>query len=146
MKHSLLLVVAAISLFAGGPATAGEMTFYPVEVFVDSGERPLSAYQIEFTYDGSALTVVGIEGGEDPFGDAPYYDSAGMTGGRIVIAAFTTDGNPPRGRVRVARLHLAEEGRTVRELKARLIIAAGPDGARYETGAETDIQRGGDDE
>jgi hypothetical protein len=69
-----------------------------------------------------------------------------MTGGRIIIAAFTTDENPPRGRVRVARLHLAEKGTPRQELKARLIVAAGPEGAAYETGAETDIQRGGDDE
>jgi hypothetical protein len=146
MRHFLLLMTASLSLFMSGPAAAGEVTFYPVEVFVDSGERLLSAYQIEFTYDGSAVSVVGIEGGAEPFDDAPYYDPAGMTGGRIVIAAFTTDENPPRGRVRVARLHGAEEGRPGRKFRARLIIAAGPDGAGYEAWAETDVQRGGDDE
>ncbi len=82
----------------------------PVDAFVDSGDRPLAAYQFEFT--AVRGEIVGLEGGESVFTDAPYYDPAALhptaasPDDRIIVAAFSTAVDLPRGVTRVARLHL----------------------------------------
>ena len=132
------LFVIAISL-ASSPVRADEVSFYPLYVYVDSGDRRLSVYQFELLYDAEAITIVGIEGGTAPFDEAPYYDPAGMDEGRIVIGSFTTDEDPPRGRVLVAVLHVMQERTERRERGARLVLTAGPDGEKFE--AAIDIFR-----
>ncbi len=142
----LLALAAALLLCAaptGGkarPAPApgpGAPRFVAVDLYVDSGERKLAAYQLEITYQ-TRVKVLSLEGGEPAaFSAAPHYDPAGMTGGRIVIAAFTTDDeNAPEGRNRVARLHLWVEGGGAPELTARLMVAARPGGEHIEAKVE----------
>lgn len=86
--------------------------FESVDVFVDSGESPLSAYQFELQApprDGFDAVIVGIEGGEHAaYASPPYYDPAALQQQRVVIAAFSvaSEERLPRGRVRVARLHM----------------------------------------
>jgi hypothetical protein len=111
--------------------------FLPLDVWADSGEAPLAAYQVEVTYDGTGVKIVGIEGGETAaFNPAPYYDGRGMSGGRIVIAAFVAEGvdekDAPKGRTRVARLHLRVEGGGAPDCSVRLVTAARPGGGRIE--------------
>ena len=120
--------------------SAGEerARFRPLDIIIDSGEEALAAYQIEVTYDGSRVKIVGIEGGEaEGFHAAPYYDRKGMTAGRIVIAAFVeNDDDAPEGRTRVARLHLRVEGDAEPEISIRLVTAARPGGGRIEPEVE----------
>lgn len=120
------------------PAAGGELTFVPVRIFIDSGERPLAAYQFELSYDRRAVSLAGVEGGEGVWREAPYYDPRGLESGRIVIAAFTTDRQPPAGRIRVATIHLAIESNVFVEegLDATLTVAVDPDETPVEAAIE----------
>jgi hypothetical protein len=129
-------IVAAVVMLAGWDAIAGDRVeggrFRPVAVYVDTGSAPLAAYQVEVTVGTAEPTakIVGVEGGEAAaFRPAPYYDPAALQGGRIVIAAFTTDTTPPHGHVRVATLHLFEPAGCVPGYRARLVVAVTADGA-----------------
>jgi len=129
------------SMLQGKPsapvASRGEPPrFVALDVYVDTGGKPLAAWQFELA---GAATIVGVEGGEAPFREAPHYDPAALQGGRIVVAAFTLDPNPPGGRVRIARLHMEERG--VVDYAPRLIAAGAPGGGRLE--AKIEIVRTG---
>ena len=128
----------ACLLLAGLAPGEERVRFLPLDVFVDSGEERLAAYQIEVTYDASRVKIVGIEGGEaEGFREAPYYDRKGMTAGRIVIAAFVPDDDAaPSGRTRVARLHLRVEGDGELDCTVRLVTAARPGGGQIEPEVE----------
>ena len=127
-----LLLGAAAPEPAAGPAPAPGQRFAPVDVFVDAGEERLAAWQLEITYDGGKVQVLSLEGGEPQgFREAPWYDPAGMTGGRMVIAAFVSDdAQAPAGRNRVARLHLRMEKTGSPLPAAKLVTAAKPGGER----------------
>ena len=114
-----------------------EVRFVAVDLYADTAGKPLVAWQIELQCDAK---IVGVEGGEKP----PYYDPAALQGGRIILASFTTDPNPPAGRVLVARVHLQETGKTDSTAKytATLMAAASPGGARIEPKIEI-IRAGG---
>lgn len=89
--------------------------FIAVDVFVDAGQTPLAAYQVEFTGSaaGGSVTLVGLEGGEHAaFAAAPHYDPKALASSRVIVAAFSTGANLPTGKTRVARLHLRVEGGT----------------------------------
>jgi hypothetical protein len=103
--------------------------FVTVPVFIDSKDQPLAAYQFEFTAETGDVKIVGVEGGEHPaFKDAPYYDPAALQKGRIIIAAFNTGKDLPKGRTRVSTIHLAVSGSSRPTYAATLIVAATPDG------------------
>ncbi len=132
-------LAAAAVLVALAHAASAEVSFRPVDVYVDSGETLLAAYQIEVLYDNSRVKIVGLEGGEaKAFNEAPYYDPAGLEKGRIVIAAFVPEDvdleEAPAGRTRVARLHLQVEGpggdEAVYGMTIRLAVAADAEGRR----------------
>jgi hypothetical protein len=106
-----------------------EARFTAVEVWIDS-PRPLAAWQVEVR---TSAQVVGVEAGQAP-AEPPFYDPRALQGGRIVLAAFTTDAAPPGGRVRVALLHLRETGTA--ELSSKLVAAAAPGGARLDAKVE----------
>ncbi len=117
---------------------APPMRFVAVDVLIDSDSVRLGAWQIE--YEGSVgadadgrVMLVGVEGGEHPaYTRAPHYDPAALSGGRIVIAAYTTADDAPSGVTRVARLHLSipQGGEFVHGV--RLIAAGDSDGDRIE--------------
>ena len=98
-----------------------ETRFVAVEVYAETGAAPLAAWQIEILTDAK---IVGVEGVKE----TPYYDPAALQGGRIILAQFTTEPNPPAGRVLVARVHLMESGKT--DYTAKLMAAASPGGER----------------
>jgi hypothetical protein len=119
----LLLAVAPLPTRGATPAH-----FRPVEVWLDSGDAPLAAYQIEISADGNA-EIVGVEGGAaTPFTDPPRYDPAALQGGRIILATFSTAPELPRGRTRVATLHVREPGDRAPEYRATVVAAATSDG------------------
>ena len=111
-----LLVLGLIALFP-----EQEQRFVAVEVYAETGAAPLAAWQIEIQTDAK---IVGVEGVKE----TPYYDPAALQGGRIILAQFTTEPNPPAGRVLVARVHLMQSGKT--DYTAKLMAAASPGGER----------------
>ena len=125
-----LVIIVALALNA---RAAPAVRFVPVDVWFDTGEQSLAAYQIEVRYDATRVDIVGLEGGEHPaFTKAPYYDPRGLTGGRIVVAAFSTAKDLPAGRVRLARIHLRVAGDEAPSLQGKL-LTAGSTGARKIT-------------
>ena len=132
MKRSIFLLALTVLCLLPISAVAGDIAFYPVDIYIDTGEKPLAAWQLEVHYNDTDITITGVEGGDHPFGEPAYYDHLGMTQGRIVLAAFTTDRNAPSGRLRVARLHFMEEADGEGGISIRLILTAGPEGVPYE--------------
>lgn len=100
----LLLVLSAATAYA-------EARFTMVDVVVDSGEQRLAAWQVEVKAEQGDVQIVGVEGGasRQVYRDPPYYDPAALSGGRIIVASYTTK-DAPAGKVHVARLHLRVEG------------------------------------
>jgi hypothetical protein len=108
--HLSLPVLAALALLCGGASGTAAQRYQPIDVYIDSGDAPLAAYQVEVTVDGDAM-IVGVEGGDVPaFAAAPHYDPRALTGGRIIIADLDLGSDLPRGRTRVATLHMRESG------------------------------------
>ena len=118
--------------------TRPAVRFEAMDVYVDSGKHKLVAYQVEMRFDKNRVEIVGVEGGEvGAFREAPHYDARGLAGGKIILAAFTTDHkNAPMGRTRVARSHLRIEGGEKPEVEIRLMTAAEPGGRRIAAKAE----------
>ena len=99
-----------------------------VDAYVDSGDKPLAAYQFELTASGPGVALVGVEGGDAPaFADPPYYDPKANLQNRIIIAAFSAAADLPRGRTRVARVMVRLTGAAPAHWSARLDVAADPD-------------------
>lgn len=140
---ALACALAAASAREAGPS--GGVRFRALDVSIDTGAEALAAYQVEVSAgseggDAAAepeAKIVGVEGGErGAYAPPPYYDPAALQGGRIILAAFTAEDDPPRGRTRVARIHMAEpEGAEVR-YAARVVVARAPGGARIEARVE----------
>ena len=109
----------------------GGTRFEAIDVFVDSGELPLAAYQFELNSLTAGVEIVGIEGGEHAaFAEPPYYDSKAMNGNRVILAAFNTGKELPKGKSRVARVHVQVEGPEDRTWQTSLIASATTDGQR----------------
>jgi hypothetical protein len=139
----LLIVIAVLILSIPGALAEG-IRFRPVDVVIDTGSRPLAAYQFELAHDREVVKLVGIEGGEGLFRPAPYYDPRGLELGRVVIAAFTTNAHPPAGRVRVARIHVAYEGEAEPVLDGSLVLAATLEGVPIDASLELVFSTGGE--
>jgi len=133
MKARLLSVLAlAVALTARADQP---VRFTAMDVWFDASDHKLAAYQVEVRYDVEHIKIVGLEGGDHAaFADAPYYDRRGLTGGRIVIAAFSTADGLPTGRVRLARIHLQVEGDVVPDLQLRLMTTGDAEGRRITPG------------
>ena len=128
-----LALAAAFTMFASAdPDDKSAPRFVPVEVYLESPE-PVAAWQFELADRAGAMKVVGIErGGHDAFPHAPYYDRDALASGtapRIVVADYSLllGGALPRGRFRLATLHLMLEGEP--DFALRLVTATTPDGA-----------------
>jgi hypothetical protein len=77
------------------------------------------------------VKLVGVEGGEHAaFKQPPYYDPKALAGQRIVIAAFDTGADLPRGRTRVARLMVQARGPVTPTYAATVQVAASPEAKR----------------
>ena len=136
----LLATVAAALLAFGNPpqdpAAARAPAFRVLDVVVDTGAIPLAAWQLEVTVEGAAL--VGVEGGEPTaFRDAPRYDPKALQGDRIVLAALAAGDELPRGKLRVARLHVTTDGsREPLTPVLRSAVTADAEGRRFEAHLE----------
>jgi hypothetical protein len=123
--------VSVVQLEGPNDVKADAVRFEAIDVFVDSGNQPLAAYQIELASKTPGVEIVGIEGGEPAvFAEPPYYDPRAMSNNRVIIAAFTTGENLPAGRCRVARIHVQLQGPGVKEYETKLSVSATTDGKR----------------
>ena len=139
LTGAVILALALCSPLLVGEAdiVSSGVHFLGMDLWVDSGEEALAAYQVEITYDRNSVKIVGLEGGQGgTYKNAPYYDQNGFESGRIIVAAFTTGTDAPRGRTRVARIHVAVEGNVPPELTCRLMAAAKPGGRRISPKVE----------
>lgn len=114
--------------------------FEAIDVFVDSGNHRLAAWQLDIRSTANDVQIVGIEGGEhSAFAEPPYYDQRAMNNNRVIIAAFNTGDNLPSGRSRVARIHVQIRGSGARTWLAELTTAATADGTKIP--AEISIEK-----
>ena len=138
MRKFLLVALLLMLLLGGGIvnyfAWANSWTFQGFDLWIDSGNRRLVAYQVEINYDRRLAKIVGLEGGScAAYRQPPYYDSQGFAGGRIIVAAFTTaHAIAPQGRIRVARIHIATNTSKPLRIIPRLMTAASPGGKRID--------------
>jgi len=103
--------------------------FAPLHIYIDSGNKSLAAYQFELKATAGQIKIVGVEGGRsEAFKEAPYYDPAALANDRIIIAAFSTGSNLPKGRTQIATIHLQIIGETEPQYKLKLIVAGDADG------------------
>ncbi len=144
-----LALVGTILLLFAGTGLAGQQVstneaavrFCAVDVYVDSGAAPLAAYQLEFSVAGGAAKIVGIEGGEHPaFAEPPYYDPTAMQNDKVIIAAFNTApaSQLPRGKTRIATIHLRTTSAAELQYESKLEAAADSNGKRIP--AEISVQ------
>jgi len=125
----VLGTVAALALMA--QPEVGRFT--TVDLYVVS-DTPVAAWQVELAERSGAMQIVGIERGDDAtFRDPPYYDRVVLERAateRIVLASLSLSGADqlPRGRVRIARLHVRTIGAAQPDYEARLIAAGTADG------------------
>ncbi|OHB78833.1 MAG: hypothetical protein A2Z25_24450 [Planctomycetes bacterium RBG_16_55_9] len=131
-----IAIIILTSVFVMVPVLArqsdqGEpsVRFAPLHIYVDSGSRPLAAYQFELKATDGQIKIVGVEGGQhEAFREAPYYDPAALANDKIIIAAFNTGKDLPKGRIRIATIHLQIIGETKPEYELKLTVAADADG------------------
>ncbi len=127
-----------------GPRPAGnqqKVRFAPLHIYLNSGNKPLAAYQFEFKAAAGQIKIVGVEGGHHPaFKEAPYYDPAALANDRIIIAAFNTGSDLPTGRTRIATVHLQIIGDVEPEYEFELSVAADADG--HEIPAQISFEKG----
>jgi hypothetical protein len=148
----LLCCVAALGQ-GEGRAPGGEggrvVRFAAYDVFVDCGDVALAAWQVDVHgaegRNAGSIAIVGIEGGEhEAFARPPHYDPRAMQHDRVILGAFSTADEDalPRGRTRVARIHVRLEGPEgfEPEFDVRLETASAPLGAVVD--GEVSIEKG----
>jgi hypothetical protein len=139
MRAKIIGILVTLSivapLLASVPARTAKrpaedrVRFAPVHIYLDSGDKPLAAYQFELKARTGQIKIVGVEGGEHPaFHEAPYYDPAALMNDRIIIAAFNTGSDLPHGRIRIATIHLQILGDTEPQYELKLVTAADAEG------------------
>jgi len=115
--------------------------FAPLHIFLDSGSSSLAAYQFELKAVAGQIKIVGVEGGRhEAFKEAPYYDPAALAKDRIIIAAFSTGDDLPKGRTRIATIHLQIIGDTEPEYELKLTVAGDADAKKIP--AEITFEKG----
>ena len=128
---------------ASGPVTKPAVRFTYVDVYIDSRNEPLAAYQLELAAEKGDVKIVGIEGGEHAaFRAPPYYDPAAMSRDHVIIAAFNTGQDLPKGETRVARVHVQITGEQKPEYVLKLEVAASSEGQPI-SGATAAMTEGG---
>jgi hypothetical protein len=142
---SLAVLGVAAALSSSAQPDAGRFT--TVDLFVVS-DTPVAAWQVELTERRGALQVVGIERGDDAtFRDPPFYDRVVLERAvtdRVVLASFSVSDAEqlPRGRVRVARVHVRTSGAAEPDYEARLVAAGTTDGRPIDAQLSLETETG----
>ena len=149
LTFGLLGCLCCNSVLAGETSIPNPIHFRAVEIFVDSTNKPLAAYQLEFTASGTNAKIVGIEGGEHvAFKEAPFYDAKAMQHERVIIGAFSTAkaDKLPTGKTRVATIHLQTTGELPPRYEVQVKAAATVGGKKISVHANAqEKQRNEDD-
>jgi hypothetical protein len=150
MNKITTIILTSICLIVPVPAQHSEqdyssaqpgVRFAPLYIYIDSGNNNLAAYQFELKATAGQIKIVGVEGGKhEAFKEAPYYDPAALAKDRIIIAAFSTGSNLPKGRMRIATIHLQIVGDAEPQYDLKLIVAGDADGK--EIPAEITFEKG----
>jgi hypothetical protein len=137
MKKVIVIVLLSISIIVPVlarqtdveyPENQPKIRFAPLHIYLDSGNKSLAAYQFELKAATGQIKIVGVEGGRHrAFEEAPYYDPAALANDRIIIAAFDTGSKLPKGRIRIATVHLQIIGDTEPDYVLKLIVAGDAD-------------------
>ena len=137
MKKVIVIILLTVSVIvpvlarqsdSEYPENQPKVRFAPLHIYLDSGNKPLAAYQFELKATAGQIKIVGVEGGQhQAFKEAPYYDPAALANDRIIIAAFNTDSDLPKGRTRIATIHLQIIGDAEPDYDLKLIVAADTD-------------------
>jgi len=135
-------------LFAFGISFAqDDVRFVAVDIYLTS-PAPVAAWQFEFNDTNGLLKIVGVESGDsDAYPRAPYYDREAVqlgTADRIVVADFSMgdDEELPRGRFRIATLHLLLTGVDQPDFELDLVVAATRDGQAIDASISLELPRG----
>ncbi len=124
MPTLLLTALLATAAFAQRGDDAPAVRFEFIDIYINSGDAPLAAYQFELTDASESMKIVGIEGGEhEAFATPPYYDPKALRNNRVIIAALSTAADLPTGRTRVATVHVQVEVDVIPEITINLDIA-----------------------
>jgi len=144
MKKIMAIILTSIFLIVPVLARQSEqdiqtaqpkVRFAPLHIYLDSSNKLLAAYQFELKAAAgkpapakAGVKIVGVEGGEHKaFKEAPYYDPAALANDRIIIAAFNTGRDLPKGRTRIATIHLQIIGHAEPDYELKLTVAADAD-------------------
>jgi hypothetical protein len=125
-------------LFVAMRLSAAQVHFAAFDIFVDSKNVPLAAYQLEFSGPADQLRIAGIEGGEhEAFKTPPFYDPKAIQQERVILGAFNaaSASQLPTGRTRVATVHVQFTGPQPPPFSLKLHTAANPEGKSISTKA-----------
>jgi len=140
---SICLIVPVLAQQSGQDYSTAQsgVRFAPLHIYIDSGNSSLAAYQFELQAAAGQIKIVGVEGGgHKAFKEAPYYDPAALAKDRIIIAAFSTGSDLPKGRTRIATIHLQIAGDAEPQYELKLNVAA--DANAKEIPAEITFEKG----
>jgi hypothetical protein len=150
MKKLTVIILLSISIIVPVLARQGEqdiptvqsnVRFTPLHIYIDSGNKSLAVYQFELKAPAGQIKIVGVEGGQHKaLEEAPYYDPAALANDRIIIAAFNTGSELPKGRTRIATIHLQIIGNAEPDYELKLIVAADADA--NEIPAKISLEKG----
>jgi len=110
---------------------AVDIRFAAIDVMIDTADAPLAVYQLEIAAKKGDVKIVGIEGSEhEAFRDPPHYDPLAIQRERVILGAFNTAGAEklPRGKVRIATIHLQVTGDVEPEFDVKSSVIATVDG------------------
>lgn len=122
--------------------TEDTVQFAAVHVYLDSGTQPLAAWQVSIKAANENIRIAGIEGGShEAFEEPPFYDPKAMQRDQVILAAFNTGSatSLPRGRTRVATIHIQTRGTGEVTFETKLQAAANSDGRNIQAKVALEI-------
>ncbi|HEX5245115.1 MAG TPA: hypothetical protein VFW23_17785 [Tepidisphaeraceae bacterium] len=125
-------------------ATQSSARFTALDVLVDSGKTPLAAYQVKIVATSGDVTLVGVEGSDQPaFSMAPYYEKHAILNKQFIVAAYSLAGSLPTGKTCVATLMVRIGSSTKPDWHITLQVAGGADGKKIPATASIVEHSGG---
>jgi hypothetical protein len=123
MKNCLMLLVASLFTLT----LSAQTRFEVYDLYINPQGGPLAAYQVKIQADRKQVKIISVEGGEhSAFKEAPFFDPLAIQKETIKLAAFSTAtaNDLPRGRTRVATIHIQLNGTKEPKFKLTLQAAA----------------------
>ncbi len=136
-----LLFAAVAVMWIVSESAVGELLpeprFFAIDVFIDSGDESLAAWQVDIRDTRGLARLTAVEGGEhEAFREPPHYDAKALRNHRVVLIAYDLGQSLPTGRTRVATLHYTQERAGQPMFDAVLVAAANPDGRALDARVE----------